>query len=260
VFPQDGLLNNPGTEELMIQALRNGASVIGGCPYTDSDPHAQIDRIFELARDFDVDIDFHLDFDIDPDRLTVWHVCDNTERFGWGGRVAIGHVSKLSALEADALETVSKRMADAGVALTVLPSTDLFLMGGNADHNVPRGVAPVDRIRDHGVLCALSTNNVLNPFTPFGDCSMIRMANLYANVAQIGTTLGHRTCLDHVTTDPARLMRLGDYGIHPGNPADVVVLDCHTAEDAVREIATPLYGFKNGRRTFTRNPAQLHEP
>jgi cytosine deaminase len=133
-------------------------------------------------------------------------------------------------------------------------------MGGNADHNVPRGVAPVDRIRDQGVLCALSTNNVLNPFTPFGDCSMIRMANLYANVAQIGTTSGHRACLDHVTTDPARLMRIGDYGIRPGNPADVVVLDCHTAEDAVREIATPLYGFKNGRRTFTRMPAQLHEP
>ena len=151
-------------------------------------------------------------------------------------------------------------MADVGVALTVLPSTDLFLMGGNAERNVPRGVAPVHRIREHGVLCALSTNNVLNPFTPFGDCSMIRMANLYANIAQIGTASGHRACLDHVTADAARLMRLIDYGIRPGNPADLVVLDCRTAEDAVREIAMPLYGFKSGRRTFTRLPAQLHEP
>jgi cytosine deaminase len=260
VFPQDGLLNNPGTEELMVQALRDGARVIGGCPYTDSDPHGQIDRIFELAREFDVDIDFHLDFDIDPDRMTVWHVCDNAERFGWGGRVAVGHVSKLSALDPGALAAVSKRMADVGVALTVLPSTDLFLMGGNAERNVPRGVAPVHRIREHGVLCALSTNNVLNPFTPFGDCSMIRMANLYANIAQIGTASGHRACLDHVTADAARLMRLIDYGIRPGNPADLVVLDCRTAEDAVREIAMPLYGFKSGRRTFTRLPAQLHEP
>ena len=31
----------------------------------------------------------------------------------------------------------------------------------------------------HGVNCSPSSNNVLNPF---GDCSMIRMANLYANV------------------------------------------------------------------------------
>ena len=151
-------------------------------------------------------------------------------------------------------------MADTGVALTVLPSTDLFLMGGGADHNVPRGIAPVHRVREHGVVCALSTNNVLNPFTPFGDCSMIRMANLYANIAQVGTTSSHRACLDYVTVDAARLMRLDDYGIRIGNPADLVVLDCQSAEDAVREIAAPLFGFKNGQKTFTRAPAQLHEP
>ena len=56
VFPQEGLLNNPGTDELMVEALQRGASVIGAAPYTDSNPHGQIDRIFELAREFDVDI------------------------------------------------------------------------------------------------------------------------------------------------------------------------------------------------------------
>lgn len=260
VFPQDGMLNNPGTEELMVEAIRRGAKVIGGCPYTDSDPMAQIDRVFELAREFDVDIDFHLDFDIDPTGLTVWRVCDDAEKFGWGGRVAVGHVSKLSAVDPTTLSDVARRMADSGVALTVLPSTDLFLMGGSADRDIPRGVAPVHRIAPHGVSCALSTNNVLNPFTPFGDGSMIRMANLYANIARLGTTADHRACLAHVTEHPAKLMRLENYGISPGNPADLVVLDCRTAEDAVREIAPPLAGFKNGRRTFTRAPALLHKP
>src|SRR3546814_1021652 len=65
VFPQEGLLNDPGTEELLVAALEQGADLIGGCPYTDSDPHGQIDRIFAIARQYDVDIDFHLDFDID---------------------------------------------------------------------------------------------------------------------------------------------------------------------------------------------------
>ncbi len=37
-FPQEGLLNDPGTEELLIEACEQGADVIGGCPYTDSDP------------------------------------------------------------------------------------------------------------------------------------------------------------------------------------------------------------------------------
>ena len=39
VFPQEGLLNDPGTDELLIAACEGGADLIGGCPYTDSDPH-----------------------------------------------------------------------------------------------------------------------------------------------------------------------------------------------------------------------------
>jgi len=260
VFPQEGLFNNPGTEALMRAALEDGATVVGGCPYTDSDPGGQIDRVFELAREFDVDIDFHLDFDLSPKGLTVGRVCDNAERYGWGGRVSIGHVSKLSALPPDELAAVSRRMADAGVALTVLPATDLFLMGGGADHNVPRGVAPLHRVEAAGVTCCLSTNNVLNPFTPFGDGSLVRMANLYANIAQLATASAQRRCLDYVTGAGARLMRLGDYGLSVGNPADVVLLDCHSPEQAVRELAVPLAGFKAGRRTFTRPRAELHAP
>ena len=260
VFPQEGMLNNPGTEAMMVAALEDGATVIGGCPYTDSDPIAQIDRVFELAREHDVDIDFHLDFDISPDGMTVGRVCENAARYGWGGRVAIGHVSKLSALPAEELAAVSKSMSDAGVALTVLPSTDLFLMGGGADHNVPRGVTPVHRVEASGVCCSLSTNNVLNPFTPFGDGSLVRMANLYANIAQLATPAAHRRCLDYVTHAAARLMRLDDYGFSVGNPADLVLLDCGSPEQAVQELAVPLAGFKAGRRTFTRSRAELHAP
>lgn len=260
VFPQEGLLNNPGTDELMVEALRRGAKVVGGCPYTDSNPGGQIERVFEMAREFDVDVDFHLDFDTNPDGMTVGDVCKITDRTGYGGRVAIGHVSKLSALPADELKTIGARLADAGVAVTVLPSTDLYLMGSGRDHNIVRGVAPAHRLIEHGVNCALSTNNVLNPFTPFGDCSMIRMANLYANIGQIGSAIGFRQCLDMVTSAPARLMRASGYGISVGNPADLVILDCLSDIAAVQELAVPLYGFKAGRRTFTRQPAQLHRP
>ena len=260
VFPQEGLLNNPGTDELMVEALRRGAKVVGGCPYTDSNPRGQIERVFEMAREFDVDVDFHLDFDTNPDGMTVGDVCEITDMTGYGGRVAIGHVSKLSALPADDLKTIGERLADAGVAVTVLPSTDLYLMGSGRDHNIVRGVAPAHRLIEHGVNCALSTNNVLNPFTPFGDCSMIRMANLYANIGQVGSATGLRQCLDMVTSAPARLMRVNGYGISVGNPADLVILDCTSDIAAVRELAVPLYGFKAGRRTFTRQPAKLHRP
>ena len=259
VFPQEGLLNDPGTEELLIAACEQGADLIGGCPYTDTDPHGQIARIFALAQRFDLDIDFHLDFDLDASWMHLDEVCRQTGAARYGGRVAVGHVTKLSALPPAQLLAVAHRLADAGVAVTVLPATDLFLMGRAHDHNVPRGVTPAHRLAAHGVTCSLATNNVLNPFTPFGDCSLVRIANLYANIAQASPAeLG--ACFDLITAQPARLMNLADYGIAIGNPADLVVLDCEAPAMAIAELAQPLFGFKRGRRSFTRDAPVLHPP
>lgn len=260
VFPQEGLLNDPGTEELLIAACEDGADLIGGCPYTDSDRHGQIARIFAIARRFDIDIDFHLDFDLDTSWMDIEEVCRQTEAHFYGGRVAVGHVTKLSALPPAQLEALAGRLADAGVAVTVLPATDLFLMGRGHDNNVPRGVAPAHRLVKHGVTCSLATNNVLNPFTPFGDCSLVRMANLYANIAQVGVPAEIAACLDMVTTLPARLMNLKDYGIAVGKPADLVVMDSGSSAMLVAEIAQPLMGFKRGRRSFIRPAGFLCSP
>src|SRR5215470_6650887 len=71
IFPQEGLLNRPGTEALMIAALEQGGNLIGACPYTDTNPHGQIDRIFSLAGELGVDIDMHLDFDLDPVKMDL---------------------------------------------------------------------------------------------------------------------------------------------------------------------------------------------
>jgi cytosine deaminase len=187
-------------------------------------------------------------------------VCRQTETHRWGGRVTIGHVTKLSAIDYRSLIDVGRRLADAGVAVTVLPATDLFLMGREHERHVPRGVAPVHRLLGHGVTCSLATNNVLNPFTPFGDCSLLRMANLYANVTHVGRPGDLKACFDMVTTLPARLINATDYGITVDGPADLVVLDSRDPAMAVAELPAPLFALKRGRRSFTRAAAALHRP
>ena len=260
VFPQEGLLNNPGTDELMVAALKKGAKVVGAAPYTDSNAHGQIDRVFEMAREFDADIDMHLDFGNSADYMDIEYVCGQTEKFKYGGRVAVGHVTKLSMIPPQRLLEIGKRLADAGVAVTVLPATDLYLMGRHQDHNVLRGVVAAHKLLRQGVNCSLSTNNVLNPFTPFGDCSLIRMANLYANICHVGARDDIRECFEMITRRSAQLLRRDDYGIAVGKAADLVVLDCGAPEQAVAELALPLYGFKRGRMTFSRQPAELYRP
>ena len=260
VFPQEGLISYPGTEELLIEGLRRGATVIGGAPRYDTDQAGQIHRIFELAREFDVDIDMHLDVGPTPDAMNIHLVRELTEKYQRGGRVVVGHMAKLSLMPPDEVVALARSLADTGIAVTVLPATDLFLMGRNRDHSVVRGVADANLLVKHGVNCSLSSNNILNPATPYGDCSLVRMANLYANVLQIDRPAELRECFGMLTDMSARLLNLKDYGFAVGHPADVVVIGAQEPEQAVAEIAQPLAVFKNGKRTVMWHPPELLRP
>jgi cytosine/creatinine deaminase len=260
VMPQEGLTNNPGTDELMVAALESGATVVGAAPNYDTDRAAQIHRVFELARKYDFDIDMHLDSGNSTAELDTLLVCDLTEKYRYGGRVAIGHVTKLSVMPPADFDKVAKRMADCGVALTVLPATDLYLGGREKDYCIERSVVDANRLVRQGVNCSISSNNILNAFTPMGDGQLIRQANLYANIVQQGMPDALRDTWAMFTTNSAQLMRRKDYGIAVGNPADLVVVDAPDTVSAIREVAPTLYGFKRGRRTFTRAPAVLHRP
>ena len=260
VMPQEGLTNNPGTDELMMTALRNGATVVGAAPNYDTDRPAQIRRVFEMARECGIDIDMHLDSGSSAAELDTRLVCDLTEQHGYGGRVAIGHVTKLCDLEPAAFDAMAKRMADAGVALTVLPSTDLYLGGRDQVRHVPRSVVDANRLTGLGVTCSVSSNNILNAFTPMGDGQLIRQANLYANIVQHAMPDDLRDTWGMFTTSSARLMRRDGYGIAVGNQADMVLVDAANEVNALREIAPVLMGFKRGRRTFTRTPVVVHRP
>ncbi len=260
VFPQEGLLNYPGTDALLVEGLRRGARAVGAAPYFDIDPAGQIDRVFEIARDAGADIDMHLDLAETTDGMQVEHVCRKTEEYGYGGRVTVGHCTQLSLVPPDRFAEIARRLASAGVAVTVLPATDLFLMGRAATHARPRGMVVANDLIAHGANCSIATNNVLNPFTPYGDGALLRMANLYANVCHITQPAALADCLAMVTTRAAAIMRLADYGIAPGNPADLVLLDATDPALAVAEIAPALWGMKAGRPTFTRPRPVLHRP
>ena len=260
IFPQDGLTNLPGTEELLVEGLRRGARVIGAAPRYDTDGPEQIRRIFKLAREFDADIDMHLDVGPSAEHLDVYQVIELTEQYRLGGRVTVGHMAKLSLLSPGELERTARRLADAGVNVTVLPATDLFLMGRTHDHAVPRGVADANFLLGHGVNCSLSTNNVMNPSTPYGDCSLIRLANLHANVLQVAMPHELCDCFEMITTRSARILKLADYGAAVGHPADLVVIDAASADRAIAQIRHPVAAFKRGRQTMRREPATLLQP
>ncbi len=256
-FAQEGLTNDPGTEEMLGEALAAGADQLGGCPYTDSDPATHVTKIFDLAERFGVNVDFHVDFDLKPEGSNLGVIIAETKRHGYQGRVSIGHVTKLSALAPDAFAGALAGLAEAGIALTVLPATDLYLNGREFTHLVPRGVTPGHRLIAAGGIATLSTNNVLNPFTPFGDASLMRMANLYANIAQLGTPDDLATVYDMMSGQAERLLGRQPAAIMEGGPATVVLFDAESPAEAVATVAPALAGWRNGKKTFERPCARL---
>ncbi len=52
-----------------------------------------------------------------------------------------------------------------------------------------------------------------------------------------------------LTDRSARLLNLQDYGLAVGGPADIVVPNAQSPEQAIAEISQPVAAFKHGRQT-----------
>jgi len=248
-FAQEGILKAPGTEALLARALREGADLVGGCPYNDTDARAQVDIVFRLARDFGVDADFHVDFADEPEHLDVRYIAEQAVRHGWQGRVAVGHVTELGALPPARQDEVIGEIRAAGLGVIVLPATDLYLMGRSDSHRVRRGLAPVKRLLAAGVPVAAATNNVRNAFTPVGTANPALMGFLVSVGCHMGTRVDLLAAIDMLTEHPARILRRGPARVAAGAAADLVVWETDRTEDVIAAMAPPVFVIKRGRVT-----------
>src|SRR5437763_17019057 len=92
-------------------------------------------------------------------------VCRQTVAHQYGGRVAVGNVTKLSALSGEPFAAAAKRLADAGAGVTVLPVTDWFLMVRDDAHNVPSVVKTTHRLCHNSVASSYETKTLLTSYT-----------------------------------------------------------------------------------------------
>jgi cytosine/creatinine deaminase len=245
-FAQEGILQSPGTEALLRRALEMGADLIGGC---DSDAKRHTEIVFALAREFDVDADFHIDFAYEPEHLHVREIVRQTERIGWQGRVAVGHLTEMAALPAAEQAAMTVELARAGIGVISLPLTDLYLMGRRDERDVRRGLAPLRRLLEAGVPVALASNNIRNPFTPIGTADPAHLTFVAAVAAHMGTPELMRDLVATVTTHPARILNLREYGCAAGCRADLVVWECERLEEIVMALPSRRLVLKAGRVT-----------
>ncbi|WP_430607103.1 N-acyl-D-amino-acid deacylase [Enterococcus sp. DIV2379] len=246
-FPQEGIFKAPGTDKMMIEAMEKGADVVGGIPYNDAPANEHIDLIFEIAKQFDKDIDLHQDFADEADDTSIVYLCEKTIAEGYQGRVSVGHLTALHAMEPDQLAEVIDLMVKAQINVMPLPATDLHLGARNDAYNVRRAVTPIRKLRDAGVNICLGSNNIRNAFTPYGNGDLIQIAMLAVPVAHLGGADDLPTVLPMITTNTAKALNIKDYGIAVGNRADLILLDTQRKADVLIDIPERLVVIKNGR-------------
>ncbi|MBE0612494.1 MAG: amidohydrolase family protein [Burkholderiales bacterium] len=246
-FPQEGILKTPGTEAMMVEAMKKGADVVGGIPYNDSDAREHIDWVFRLARDFDKDLDFHQDFHDDADAMSIEYLARLTIAQNYQGRVCVGHLTALGAAAPARRKEIIALLRDAGISVMCLPATDLHLGGRKDETNVRRTLTPVRALRDGGVNVCLATNNVRNAFTPYGNGDLLQIAALALPACHLGGADDQASVLPMLTTNPARALRLPNYGLEVGKDADLVLLDTQRVADAIIDLPERSAVLKRGR-------------
>lgn len=253
-FPQEGIIQDPGTEKLMWQAMEQGADVVGGMPANEKSPKdskKHVDIVFEIAQAFNADVDMHVDETDDPFYRTLEMVADKTMEVGWEGRVTAGHTCALAAYDDHYAQYVIDKVKAAGIHIITNPATNLMLQGRLDKQPKRRGITRVKELLEAGVNVAFGQDCVKDTFYPFGQADMLEVALITAHAAHMSLPQEIETVFDMMTINAAKVLRLEDYGLEPGKRADLVILDCTSVRDAIRLRPDRLYVIKEGRVTAT---------
>ena len=236
-FPQSGMLVRPGTVELLEEALRQGADVIGGLDPSsvDRDPAKHLDVIFDLAERYDRDIDIHLHEPGDLGAFSIELIAERTKALGWQGRVVISHAIALGQVDDAYLDRL----------IAMLLENDITIMSHG-----PSGLRPVPsvmRLRNAGVRMCTGNDGIRDAWGPLNMPDMLLRSFILAYRNNLRRDDEIEEVLDIATYGGARVLGDTEYGLEPGCWADFVLVDGETHVEAVIERPKRHLVVKHGR-------------
>jgi len=237
-FPQEGIVRDPGTEELMRKAMEGGADLVGGMPHHErshEEAKRHIDICFDIAKEFGADIDMHVDETDDPNSRSLEYLAEKTIQEGYEGRVTAGHTCALAAYPDDYAREVIQKVARARINMITNPVTNLVIQGREDKQPVRRGITRVKELLAAGVNVSFGQDCVSDAFYPFGRADMLEVALITAHAAHLTMPDEIETVFRMMTHNAARTLGVEkEYGIEVEKPANLVVLDAPSAREAIR--------------------------
>ncbi|KUN08839.1 hydrolase [Streptomyces yokosukanensis] len=193
---------------MLRDAVKMGASVVGGCPDLDPDPTGYVEAVLEVASEHGCPVDLHTDAS-DPARLSRLAAMAGGLRPG----VTIGPCAGLARLPSEAASRAVDQLAAAGVTVVCLPQ------GGccGADR---RGAAPVRLLRAAGVRVAAGSGALRDASNPVGRGDPLEAAYLLASAHG----LRPEDAYEAVSASARRVLGLPEVRVEAGFPADLLAV------------------------------------
>ena len=235
-FPQSGILQSPGTAELLDAAVAMGADLVGGIDPAsfDRDVEKHLDVVFGIAEKRGVGVDIHLHDSGTLGIFEIEQIAARSRALGMGGLVAISHAYALGDVALD----IAKRTAD------VLAESDVAIMT-----NAPgrRPFPPVALLREAGVTIFGGSDNIRDSWWPYGDGDMLERAMMIGYRSGFYTDAELAIAFDMISAAAARVLHIPGYGVEVGSAADLLIVDARHAQEAV--VARPMRRavYKAGR-------------
>jgi cytosine deaminase len=249
-FPQLGLVRDSESVPWMRESMLQGADVVGGMPHAEAsreDAQKHIDIAFEVAKEFDADIDMHIDETDDPNSRTLELLAETTIRENYQGRVIAGHCCSLAACPDDYAKQVIEKVAEAEITVVTNPMINLYLQGRGDSQPVRRGITRVKELLGAGVNVSCGLDDVKNIFFPFGRMDMLEVAMVTALTAHLSTPDEIQTAMDMPRKHAAKALRISDYGLEVGKPANFALIEATNTQDALRLQPARRYVVRGGR-------------
>lgn len=225
-FAQEGISKYPETVELLDEAMKIGADLVGGHTIVDADGEKHIDTILDIAKKYDVEADFHLDESGKREHYLLPYLSKRIGEEGLQGRVNGIHLCTLNALSQDELKQAITYIQESKLKVTIAPTAIST-----------RAIAPVKEILAAGIITGLGSDNVRDFFNPLGSGDVKHVALLLSYLQRFFTDDDINNIWDMITVKGAEILGYERYGIRVGNFADITVLDAKTPKEVLADQA-----------------------
>jgi len=235
-FPQDGILREQGTEELLHKSMELGADLVGGIPwieYTNEDAKRHIDIAFEIATKYDADISMLTDDAADPELRTTEYLATSAIKKGWIGRTAACHARATALYNEVYHRKFVTLLKEAGMGVVTNP------------HTGPLHVK-VKELLNAGVPVALAQDDVNDAYYPYGRCNMLEVAFLASHLLWMMSRQDREIIYDMITSNAAKVLGIQDQSIAIGGPANLLVLQATNLREAFAYHSEPTFIVRNG--------------